>query len=222
MQYKNNAGDSLRLFRGVRFLDCGGYADVMTSEPRAGRPRASSRETLAEAACELFLEQGYDATSIVDITRRAGVSRSSFFNYFASKSDVLWSGLDARIAVASVALAALGTDADGPAVRAALEPIVRGFAPDPLALALRNAAAMGLEQELLRDTGLRHARIASAVAGAARSSGIDEIRADILGSALATAVLSSLRVWAEQGAGQASLEAQFDEALRSIHDLPWG
>ena len=131
----------------------------MTSDARAGRPRASSRETLAEAACELFLEKGYEATSIVDIAQRAGVSRSSFFNYFASKSDVLWSGLDARIATASVALASLGTAADGPAVRGALEPIVRGFAPDPLALALRNAAAMGLETELLRDTGLRHARI---------------------------------------------------------------
>ena len=62
------------------------------------RPRASSRETLAEAACELFLEQGFEATSIADITTRAGVSRSSFFNYFASKSDILWSGLDERIA----------------------------------------------------------------------------------------------------------------------------
>lgn len=200
-----------------------GYADDMTSETRgAGRPRASSRETLAEAACELFLEQGYEETSIADISRRAGVSRSSFFNYFSSKSDVLWSGLDARIEAASVALAALGTDADGPGVRAAVLPIVHEFAPDPLALALRNAAAMGLEAELLRDTGLRHARIASAVAGAARSARIDEIRADILGSAVATAVLSSLRVWAVQGAGQASLEAQFDAALRSIHDLPWG
>lgn len=194
----------------------------MQNASRAGRPRASSRETLAEAACELFLEQGYDETSVADITRRAGVSRSSFFNYFSSKSDVLWSGLDARIDAASVALASLGRNADGPAVRAALEPVVRGFAPDPLVLALRNAAAMGVEEELLRDTGIRHARIASAVAGAARSAGIDDIRADILGAALAAAVLSALRVWAEQGAGQASLEAAFDQALRSIHDLPWG
>ncbi|SJN18152.1 Transcriptional regulator, TetR family [Microbacterium esteraromaticum] len=194
----------------------------MENEPRAGRPRASSRETLAEAACELFLEQGYEATSIIDITRRAGVSRSSFFNYFSSKSDVLWSGLDARIDTALAALASLGADADGPAVRAALEPIVHGLAPDPLTLALRNARAMGLEAELLADTGLRHARIASAVASVARNSGIGAIRADILGAALATALLSSLRVWAEQGAGQASLEHQFDAALRSIHDLPWG
>lgn len=195
---------------------------AMNTVSRAGRPRASSRETLAEAACELFLEQGYTETSIVDITRRAGVSRSSFFNYFSSKSDVLWSGLDARIDTALVALAALGTEADGPSVRAALEPVLHDLAPDPLALALRNASAMGVEAELLRDTGIRHARISSAVAAAARSAGIDEVRADILGSALATAVLSSLRVWAERGAGDSSLDAQFDAALRSIHDLPWG
>ncbi len=195
---------------------------AMTTAPRAGRPRASSRETLAEAACELFLEQGYEATFIIDITRRAGVSRSSFFNYFSSKSDVLWSGFDARIDAALVALARLGRGADGEAVRDALRPILEGLAPDPLALAMRNASAMGVEAELIRDTGLRHARLASAVAATARSAGIEVIRADILGSALATAVLSSLRVWAEQGAGQATLDEKLDEAMRSVHDLPWG
>ena len=83
------------------------YRVIMTSTSRAGRPKASSRETLAEAACELFLERGYDATSVADITQRAGVSRSSFFNYFSSKSDVLWSGLDARIDAANTAMLAM-------------------------------------------------------------------------------------------------------------------
>lgn len=193
----------------------------MRNEPRPGRPRASSRETLAEAACELFLEQGYEATSVADITQRSGVSRSSFFNYFSSKSDVLWSGLDGRIDRALDELEALGTDADATAVRRILRGVVHDFAPDPLALALRNAAAMGLEDELVRDTGLRHARLAAGIADAARRSGIGAIRADILGAAHAAAVLSSLRVWAEQGAGHASPETMFPEALASIHDLPW-
>jgi len=193
----------------------------MTSTSRAGRPKVSSRETLAEAACELFLERGYDATSVADITQRAGVSRSSFFNYFSSKSDVLWSGLDARIAAAIAALSALGRDAEGDAVRGILLRVVHDFAPDPLALALRNAAAMGLEEELVRDTGLRHARLAAAVAGAATGSGIDVVRADILGAAHAAAVLSSLRVWAEQGAGQGTPESVLLSAFGMIHELPW-
>ncbi|MBN9180650.1 MAG: TetR family transcriptional regulator, partial [Microbacterium sp.] len=44
-------------------------------DSRAGRPKSSSRETIADAACELFLEQGYEHTSIADIATRAGVSR---------------------------------------------------------------------------------------------------------------------------------------------------
>lgn len=193
----------------------------MTIEPRAGRPRASSREALAEAACELFLEQGYAATSVADITQRAGVSRSSFFNYFSSKSDVLWSGLDARIERAMESFELLGADAGGDDIRGILLCVVRDFAPDPLALALRNASAMGLEDELVRDTGLRHARLSAAVSAAAIASGIDVIKADILGAAHAAAVLSSLRVWAEQGAGRGTPETVLREALGTIHDLPW-
>lgn len=194
----------------------------MTSTGRAGRPRASSRETLSEAACELFLERGYSATSVADITQRAGVSRSSFFNYFTSKSDVLWSGVDERLNQAISSLERLGASATGDAVRGILLVVVQDFQPDALALALRNAAAMGLEDELVRDTGLRLARLSSAVAGAARASGVDIVRADILGAAHAAAVLSSLRVWAEHGAGQGTPESILRGALETIHDLPWG
>ncbi|KNY08057.1 TetR/AcrR family transcriptional regulator [Microbacterium sp. GCS4] len=194
----------------------------MTSTSRAGRPKASSRETLAEAACELFLERGYDATSVADITQRAGVSRSSFFNYFSSKSDVLWSGLDARIDEVGTALGALGADADAASVRAVLTGALHGFAPDPLALALRNRAAMGLDEELTRDTALRLARLASIVASAASASGLSMIRAEILGAAHAAAVLSSLRVWAEQGAGYSAPETALGDALQNLDDLRWG
>lgn len=193
----------------------------MSSGSRAGRPRASSRETLAEAACELFLERGYDATSVADITQRAGVSRSSFFNYFASKSDVLWSGLDARIVRAADALAALERGGDGTSVRAILRDIVRDFAPDPLALALRNRSAMGLDEELVRDTGVRQARLASAISDAARAAGMGAIHSDIVGAAYAAALFSSLRVWAEQGAGFGPPENTLDGALRGIDDLRW-
>ncbi|MFE7196153.1 TetR/AcrR family transcriptional regulator [Microbacterium oxydans] len=193
----------------------------MSSTGKAGRPKASSRETLAEAACELFLERGYAATSVADITQRAGVSRSSFFNYFASKSDVLWSGIDERVGEAVESLRGLGRVATGESVREILLRVVHDFAPDPLALALRNAGAMGLEDELVRDTGLRMARLSAAVSLAASAAGVDVIRADILGAAHAAAVLSSLRVWAEQGAGRGTPETVLREALAMIHDLPW-
>ncbi|GAA3904740.1 TetR family transcriptional regulator [Microbacterium invictum] len=173
---------------------------------RAGRPRATSRDTLAEAACELFLEQGFDATSIADIATRAGVSRSSFFNYFASKSDILWAALDERIDAFTTRLEADDAEADAAAaVRAALVELGEGFAPDSLALALANAGAMGLEEELERERALRRSRIAAVIAARLRAAGADPVRADVAAAAHAGAVLSAIEAWAHAGAGRVPL-----------------
>ncbi|PRB01148.1 TetR/AcrR family transcriptional regulator [Microbacterium sp. MYb64] len=195
----------------------------MTTPARGvGRPRVSSRETIAEAACELFLESGYEGTSIAGIAQRAGVSRSSFFNYFSSKSDVLWSGFDERLDRAVAALEAPGAGADSAGIEAVLAAILEGLEPDPLALAFGNAQAMGLAEELQRESALRQGRLATALSEAARGAGVERIRADVLGAAYAIVVLSSLRVWAEGGAGHGSPLAQLQHALPRIADLHWG
>lgn len=54
---------------------------------------------LAEAATELFLEQGYHHTAVDDIAHRAGVSRATFFNYFPAKADVLFWDIDQTLTV---------------------------------------------------------------------------------------------------------------------------
>jgi AcrR family transcriptional regulator/catechol 2,3-dioxygenase-like lactoylglutathione lyase family enzyme len=177
----------------------------MSTDSRSGRPRASSRETLAEAACELFLEKGFDATSIADIARRAGVSRSSFFNYFASKGAVLWAGLDERLTAFEVRLGDDETTDAAADVRAASAALARGFAPDSLALALVNAPAMGLVDELEREAALRRSRIARAVAGRLRRGGTDRLRADVAGAAIGGAALAALDAWAHEGAGRTDL-----------------
>ncbi|GAA2990900.1 AcrR family transcriptional regulator/catechol 2,3-dioxygenase-like lactoylglutathione lyase family enzyme [Microbacterium terrae] len=170
-----------------------------------GRPRASSRETLAEAATELFLEQGFEATSIVDITTRAGVSRSSFFNYFGSKSDILWAGLDEQIGVLQERLAADEDTDAARAVLAAVRAIGDGFIPDSLALGIVSATAMGIVDELEREAALRRARIARVVAERLARGGADRLHADVAGAAWGGAVLAAIDAWAHDGAGRTSL-----------------
>jgi AcrR family transcriptional regulator len=53
------------------------------------RKREATRERLTRAAMALFLERGFEATTIDDIAAAADVSRRSFFHYFASKEDVV-------------------------------------------------------------------------------------------------------------------------------------
>ncbi|MFS0794092.1 TetR/AcrR family transcriptional regulator [Microbacterium sp. 1P10AE] len=178
----------------------------MATESRTGRPRASSREVLSEAACELFLEKGYDATSVSDITRRAGVSRSSFFNYFSAKSDVLWSGFDERVDAAVADLR------DGGAVHDVLLGIGDGLAPDALALAIVNADAMGIAAELDRDRAIRQFRLQRETAARLVRDGTAPLPAQVRGAALSAAVLAAVWAWADHTAGRALTET-LSEAL---------
>jgi AcrR family transcriptional regulator len=72
------------------------------TQPRtlAERKRQLVRDELAGAALRLLATQGFDATTIDQITATAGVSRRTFFRYFGSKEDVvvqLLAGLGAQM-----------------------------------------------------------------------------------------------------------------------------
>ncbi|SMH28311.1 transcriptional regulator, TetR family [Rathayibacter oskolensis] len=60
-------------------------------------PDAASR--LHEAALELFLEQGFAATTVPQIAERAGLTTRSFFRHYADKREVLFVGEDELPAV---------------------------------------------------------------------------------------------------------------------------
>ena len=53
------------------------------------RKQALVRDTIWEAAIDLFAEKGFDETTVDEIAAAAGTSRRSVFRYFESKSDFL-------------------------------------------------------------------------------------------------------------------------------------
>jgi len=57
---------------------------------RRDRNKLRTRFRLQRAALELFANQGYDATTIAQITEAADVSLRTFFRYFDAKDEVLF------------------------------------------------------------------------------------------------------------------------------------
>ena len=47
------------------------------------------KQQVIQNAHQLFIEKGYQATSIQDILDRSGISKGTFYNYFSSKSELL-------------------------------------------------------------------------------------------------------------------------------------
>ncbi len=90
---------------------------------RRGRP-GYDLESLLAIAVTVFNERGYDGTSMEDLSRRLGISKSSIYYHVSSKEDLLAMALD-RALDGLFAVADEVTASDDPAIER-LERLVRG------------------------------------------------------------------------------------------------
>ena len=78
-------------------------SDVVPRDAAAGSPaapsrrerkKAATREKLIDCASRLFLDKGYEQTTVEEITEAADVAPATFYSYFSSKGDVAMARLD--------------------------------------------------------------------------------------------------------------------------------
>jgi AcrR family transcriptional regulator len=197
-------------------------AAASRNAPPTLRNRATRavRAEVAAVAIRLFLEQGFEKTTVDQIAAEAGLSRTSFFRYFATKEDVLLGHLEELGEKVRDALAAR------PAEEPAWQALRRSF---DLLIAERLAYPEdGLSmRRLLRDTPSLQARQLGKQQGwqdllapeVARRLGVPSEALDARPRALVAAALGCLNaavdVWTDSG-GTVGLSALVDQAMSAV------
>jgi len=150
------------------------------------------------AARELFSELGYEKTTISDITERAGLTRRSYFRYFADKREVFFTGSDAIVEMWISAVQAAPDPADPmSAVRRALEATAAAFEPRRDG-SRRRRAIIDEHEELRERERFKLATLADATAAALRRRGVDEPSARIAAAIGVTVLELAYRQWTDE------------------------
>jgi AcrR family transcriptional regulator len=176
----------------------------------------NARERLERAALALFAEYGYDATTVAQIADRAGLTKSTFFRYFADKREVLFGGQDFLSGLFSEAILIAPPSATiAGCLAAALEAAATAFTPDRHDLAPQRRAIIAAHSELQERELLKRARLASVMADALRARGADETTARLAAEIGVLAFSTAYARWAAPENRQPFTEI----AHASLHDL---
>jgi AcrR family transcriptional regulator len=148
-----------------------------------GRWQPNARGRLEQAALELYVERGFEQTTVEEIARRAGLTERTFFRHFADKREVLFAGAAALqdFLVRSVASA---PDAATPidAVAAAFE-AAGGVLQERRPFSRRRQTVIAANAELQERELIKLASLAAAMAAALRQRGVGDPAASLAAEA---------------------------------------
>ncbi|GKQ34993.1 TetR/AcrR family transcriptional regulator [Streptomyces sp. A012304] len=174
------------------------------------------RDALVAAAFQLFLERGYEQTTVDDIVELAGVGRRSFFRYFPSKEDVVFPDHERCLADMTAFLARSGPEHE-PVGRVcdAARLVLGMYAENPAFSVQRYRLTKKVPGLRAYELGVvwRYERaLAEYLRGrfAGRPDGI--LRADVIAAAVVAAHNNALRSWLRSD-GQDDATATVDHAL---------
>ena len=181
-----------------------------------GRWEPNAWGRLERAALALFVERGYDATTVAEIAERAGLTKSTFFRHFADKREVLFGGQDklAELFGEAIRTAPPGTTTVG-CLAAALESPAPVFTPERHDLAPQRRAVIAANSELQERELLKRARLSAVMADGLRARGADDTTAHLAAEVGVLAFGITYMRWAEPENQQPYVEIA-REVLRDL------
>ena len=186
-----------------------------------GRWEPNARGRLEQAAMELFIERGFEQTTVTEIATRAGLTQRTFFRYFADKREVLFWGAGAlqELLVSTVASAPDGT-APIDAVATALEAVGPVF-QERREYSRRRQAVIDANPELRERELIKLATLASAIAGALRKRGVSDPAASLTAEAGIAVFKIAFMQWVYE-TGPADLPQIIRESLDELKAVTAG
>lgn len=166
---------------------------------RRGRPADVDPDQVALIALRHFAEHGYEATTMDDIARVAGIGRRTLFRYFPSKPALVWGGMEPVVERTRAELDDAGPDE--PISSVVHRAIARSLdlPPDRIEATRRRLLLIGSDDSLI---GFGLGRMAAnrdvLAAYIAHRTGVepDGLHAKVLADALSAAAFSALTWWA--------------------------
>jgi len=180
------------------------------------RKRELTRDALFDAAVALFVEQGYEATTMEAIAERAVVSRATAFNYFPKKEDLLLEWAARRRAAVAAAARADAARGRPPAIRSLLVRLAGTYTQDPAAQAFTRAWLTSAGP--LKPGAWESAVLLADLVRAGQDAGALAAEADpeVVGRLLLNAFLGALYQWVSEDRPKAWLRREVGAAVDVI------
>ena len=165
---------------------------------------------------ELFLERGYDQTTVEEIAERAGLTERTFFRYFSDKRDVLFYGQNEFAQAFLTGVNAAPPDASPIEIVASALQSAASFFPDERRPYSRERQSV-IDQNPALQERERHklASLATTIADALRARGVDDLAATLAAESGATVFGIAFTQWIRDGE-ERSLA---DIAAAVLHEL---
>jgi AcrR family transcriptional regulator len=180
------------------------------------KPDAEGR--LSKAAITLFDEQGYDKTTVAEIAQAAGLTKRTFFRYFADKREVLFSGsLELQGRWIGGIEAAPPDAAPMAAVCTGLDQVAELFA-DRHAFARIRSRIIAANPELQERDLIKLQSVASAIQAALVDRGVSENAAILTSQAGVTVFHVAFARWVEQD-DPAAFRRLIGESLQELRSV---
>jgi AcrR family transcriptional regulator len=143
----------------------------------------NARGRLEQAALDLYVERGFEQTTVAEIAERAGLTERTFFRHFADKREVLFGGAGTlqEFLVSAVA--------DAPESAAPIEAVAAGLEAAGALLQERREYSRQRQAVITANTGLQEreliklASLAAALAVALRKRGVTDPAASLTAEA---------------------------------------